>query len=303
VEIFDRTGEFESGLFYIDTLAHNMNGSIGVLVYRTKRGNIIFDSGMPNSSNEILKSLLGLGIDPDSTRFILLTHRHIDHAGGSAALLNKIHSPDTLAGIHPFSAKHLVEPSKVYESGKELFGSFATHMSSIQNSSIRTLKDNEEIYLGQDVVKGIYSPGHTSDHISYFIPSKKILYCGDIVGSFNPKTQKIYPTCLYPSFNYQKYKATIKRLRSINFETLVFSHFGVAIGKDIKKILDHSLESHQNLEKIVKKYNIKPDKAKLIEETKEALKEATEIFPKEVRERAAEYMARGFLNGFDLPIS
>ncbi|MCW3975387.1 MAG: MBL fold metallo-hydrolase [Candidatus Bathyarchaeota archaeon] len=303
MEIFDRTGEFERDLFYVDTLAHNMKRSIGVLVCRNKMGNIIFDSGMPNSSNEILNSLLKLGIDPDSTRFILLTHRHIDHAGGSAALLNKLHSSHTQAGIHPFSAKHLAEPSKVFEGGKELFGSFATRMSPVQNSSIRTLQDNEEIYLGQEVVEVIYSPGHTSDHISYFIPSKKILYCGDIVGSFNPKTHKVYPTCLYPSFDYQKYKTTIKRLRSINFETLVFSHFGVVIGKDTKQILDYSLESHQTLEKIVKEHNAKPNKEKLIQEIKVALKEATEIFPSAVRERAAEYMARGFLKGFYLSVS
>ena len=303
MEIFDRTGEFERDLFYIDTLAHNMNRSIGVLVYCNKMGNIIFDSGMPNSSNEILKSLLKLGIEPDSTRFILLTHRHIDHAGGSAALLNKINNSQTLVGIHPFSAKHLIDPSKVYESGKELFGSFATHMSSMPNSSIRTLQDSEKICLGQEVVKAIYTSGHTSDHISYFIPSKKILYCGDIIGSFNPKARKVYPTCLYPSFDYQKYKATIKKIRSINFETLVFSHFGVAIGKDAKQILDYSLESHQTLEKIVKEHNEKPNKEKLIQEIKEALKEATKIFPREVRERAAEYMARGFLNGFDLSFS
>jgi len=276
-----------------------MRRSIGVLVYRNGMENVIFDSGMPNSSNEILKSFLKLGINPNSTRYILLTHRHIDHAGGSATLLDALHNASVV--IHPFSAKHLAKPSKIYESGREFFGDFATHMKPVQISSLRTLKDGEEIYVGQEVIKAIYSPGHTSDHISYYIPSKRTLYCGDIVGSFNPKTWKVHPTCIYPSFDYQKYKTTIDRIRSINFETVVFSHFGVTIGKDAKQILDHSLATHQTLERIVEDYNDSSNRETLMQEIKVALEEATEIFPNTIRERAAEFMARGFIKVFGSP--
>lgn len=299
MEVFDKTGEFERDLFYIDTLAHDMRRSIGVLVYRNGMENIIFDSGMPNSSNEILKSLLKLGINPDSTRYILLSHRHIDHAGGSATLLDVLHNASV--GIHPFSAKHLAKPSKIYESGRDFFGDFATRMRPVQISSLRTLQDDEEIYVGQEVIKAIYTPGHTSDHISYYIPSKRALYCGDVVGSFNPKTWKAHPTCIYPSFDYQKYKTTIDRIRSINFETMVFSHFGVAIGKDAKQILDHSLASHQTLERIVEDYNDSSNRETLMQEIKVALEDATEIFPNPIRERAAEFMATGFIKGFGSP--
>ena len=173
-------------------------------------------------------------------------------------------------------------------------------MKPIQFSDIIALEDNQEIHVVDYVVKVIFSPGHTSDHISYYIQSKRLLYCGDVVGSFNPKTEKVHPTSIFPSFNYAKYKETIEKFRSLDIEIMVFSHFGVTIGKDVKKNLDNSLDTHRKLEKIVEKY-AKSDQTRLIQDLKtKLLEEATEIFPASVRERAAEFMARGFIKGMSM---
>ena len=297
MEVYTETGEFSEGIFYIDTLAHNMKKSIGVLVYKNDDECVIFDSGMPNCTNQILRALKNLRIKQNSVRHILITHRHIDHAGASSDLLKEC--SQAKIGIHSFSIKHLSDPSKIYKSGKELFREFASHMKPIQSSSMIALEDNQEIHVGHDVVKTIYSPGHTSDHISYYIPSKKTLYCGDVIGSFNSRTEKVHPTSIFPSFNYAKYKETIEKFRALDIEKIVFSHFGVSIGKDVKKNLDNSLAAHRELEKIVKDYTNKPDKMKLIQDLKNELENATEIFPTPVREIAAEFMARGFLKGMN----
>jgi hydroxyacylglutathione hydrolase len=275
-----------------------MKKSIGVLVYKNGDKCVIFDSGMPNCTNQILRSLKSLRIDQESICHILLTHRHIDHAGASSDLLNNF--SQAKVGIHSFSIKHLSDPSKIYQSGKELFREFASPMKPIQCSSMLALEDNQEICISHNVVKAIYSPGHTSDHISYYIPSKKTLYCGDVIGSFNPETEKVHPTSIFPSFNYVKYKQTIEKIRSLDIETMVFSHFGVAIGKDVKNNLDNSLATHKELESIVESYTDKPDNMKLIQDLKNELKEATEIFPPPVREMAAEFMARGFIKGMNV---
>jgi glyoxylase-like metal-dependent hydrolase (beta-lactamase superfamily II) len=275
-----------------------MEKSIGILVFRNNNGCVIFDSGMPNCANQILKTLKHLKIENNSVCNILLTHRHIDHAGSCANLLEQF--PKVKVGIHSFSNKHLSDPSKIYQGGVELFGQYASPMKPIQFSDMIALEDNQEIHVGDDVVKVIYSPGHTSDHISYYIQSKRLLYCGDVVGSFNPKTEKVHPTSIFPSFNYAKYKETIEKFRSLDIEIMVFSHFGVTIGKDVKKNLDNSLDTHRELEKIVENYE-KSDETKLIQDLKnKLLEEATEIFPVSVRERAAEFMARGFFKGMSM---
>ncbi|MBS7625536.1 MBL fold metallo-hydrolase [Candidatus Bathyarchaeota archaeon] len=297
MESYGQMFEIQGNIFYLDTYAHGMSGAIGVLICRSGGGSVVFDSGMPNSKNNILKSIERLGVKPESVTHILLTHRHIDHAGGASFLLDEF--PKASIGIHPFSASALSNPTKIYDGGRELFGEYATPMKPIQTSKMRTLGDREEINVGQEAVQAIYTPGHTSDHIAYYIHSSKILYCGDVVGSFNALRGCVHPTCMYPSFNYEKYKITIRQIRAMDLEGLVFPHFGYVLGRrNVRDVLEKSLSAHMRLGRIYEENISKPDPSKLLNELKTALIEATEIFPGPVREKAAELMARGFIEGF-----
>jgi len=296
METYSETGEFSRNLFYIDTFAHDLRRSIGIFVLRNGSECAIFDSGMPNSSGEILKSLKKFGIDLDSIRYIFLTHRHIDHAGSSAYLLEKLSNASV--GMHPYSAKQLMEPSKIYQGGKELFRDFATPMNPLEIASIRTLQDGEEINIGKEIVKAIYTPGHTSDHISYYIPSRKALFCGDLIGLFNPKTMKLSPACMYPSFNYQSFQVSMEKIRAVDLEFLIFPHFGVVIGNDSSIIVEDSLATHQRLFKIAEKHKDNAKKEEILKEVKAEM-DASATFPDSVRERAVEFMAKGFIEGLN----
>jgi len=297
--VYDKTAEFDTDLFYIDTVAHNRERSIGILIYKNKDEAVVFDSGMPSSSRNILSSLEVLGIKNTSIRYVLLSHRHIDHAGAVSALLMQF--PHALVGIHPFSARYLAEPSKTYEGGRELFGDYATPMSPVPVGSIHEVQDNENIHVGQEVVQAIYTPGHTSDHIAYYLPSRKTLYSGDAIGAYDTRRGRVYPTCMYPSFDYGKYKSTLSRISQLDLNTIVFPHFGVVSGKGAKQSLKDSLSTHVELERVVEEYVGENNQEKIIRELKYALRGATEIFPESVREKAAEYMARGFFEGSRTP--
>jgi hydroxyacylglutathione hydrolase len=296
MEKSDQIFEIQDNLFYLDTYAHNMSGAIGILIFRSGGESVVFDSGMPNSVDNILKTVKKLGVEADSVKYILLTHRHIDHAGGAAFLLEGF--PKASVGTHPFSTGALSNPSKIYDGGRELFGEYATPMKPIQNNKMKTLNDLEEIQVGQEIVHAIYTPGHTSDHIAYYIRSSKILYCGDVVGSFNSVRGSIHPTCMYPSFNYEKYKATMTHIREMDLEGLVFPHFGYVLGRrNVRDLLEKSLSAHMRLERIFRENVSRMDSSRLLNELKAALTDATEIFPVPVREKAAELMARGFIEG------
>jgi glyoxylase-like metal-dependent hydrolase (beta-lactamase superfamily II) len=296
MEVYSETGEFSRNLFYIDTFAHGMRRSIGILVLKNGSECAIFDSGMPNSSNEILKSLKKLGIDLDSILYLFLTHRHIDHAGSSASLLEKLTNASVC--MHPYSVKQLMKPSKIYHSGKEIFGDYATPMKPLEITSIRSLQDGEEINIGKEIVKAIHTPGHTSDHISYYMPSRRTLFCGDLIGLFKPKTMQLYPACMYPSFNYQKFQVSMEKISSIDLDFLVFSHFGVVMGNDSSLIIEDSLATHQRLFEIVEKHKDNAKKEELLKEIKAEM-DASAIFPDSVCERAVEFMAKGFIEGLD----
>ena len=293
--VYDETAEFDPDLFYIDTVAHDKQRSIGILIYRNGDEAAIFDSGMPNSSRNIASSLGNLGIKNTSIRHILLSHRHIDHAGAASTLLMQF--PHALVGVHPFSARHLAEPSKIYEGGRDLFGDYATPMSPVPIASIHEMQDNENIRVGQEIVQAVYAPGHTSDHMAYYIPSRRTLYSGDVIGAYDVKERRVYPTCMYPSFDYEKYQKTLSRISQLDFDTIVFPHFGVVSGREAKQTLEDSLSTHRKLEGIVKEYVGENNHERIIQELKDALRGAAEIFPESVREKATEYLARGFFEG------
>ena len=299
--VYDETTEFDTDLFYIDTVAHNKKRSIGILVFRNGDESAIFDSGMPNSTQNIVSAFEDFGITNTSIRYIMLSHRHIDHAGAASVLLRQF--PHAIIAVHPFSAKHLVDPSKIYEGGRELFGDYATPMNSVPVASIHELQDNESIHVGKEIIKAIYAPGHTSDHIAYYIPSRRVLYSGDAIGAYDTRRGRVYPTCMYPSFDYEKYQKTLSRISQLDFDKVVFPHFGAVSGKGAKQSLKDSLSIHRELERVVEEYVGENNEEKIIGELKYALRDATEIFPESVREKAAEYMARGFFEGSRTPRS
>jgi hydroxyacylglutathione hydrolase len=295
MRVYDTTVEFDTDLFYIDTFAHSMKRSIGILIYREGSEAAVFDSGMPDSAPNILSSLMAFGIEKSSIRHLLLSHRHIDHAGSASTLLS--HFPNALVRIHPFSAKHLVEPSKIYVGGRELFGDYAAPMSPVSANLISGVTDGEDIHVGQEIVQAIYAPGHTSDHVVYYIPSRRTLYCGDAVGAYDTARNRVHPTCMYPSFDYEKYKSTIYRISQLDLETLVFPHFGVLSGNCAKQILEESLSAYRILEEVIEEHAGEDDEEKTMRRLIGALKDATEIFPESVRGKVVEYVARGFLEG------
>jgi len=293
--VYDETAEFDTDLFYIDTVAHNKKRSIGILVFRNGDEAAIFDSGMPNSAQNIVSAFEGFGITNTSIRSIMLSHRHIDHAGAASVLLTEF--SHAIIAVHPFSVRHLVDPSKIYEGGRELFRDYATPMSPVPVASTYEVQDNENIHVGQEVVQAIYAPGHTSDHIAYYIPSRRTIYSGDAIGAYDTRRGRVYPTCMYPSFDYEKYQKTLSRISQLDFDKVVFPHFGVVSGKGAKQSLEDSLSIHGELERVVEEYIGENNQEKIIQELKYALRDATEIFPESVREKAAEYMARGFFEG------
>lgn len=110
---------------------------------------------------------------------ILLTHAHLDHTGGMVDL-----SPDRRAGVevlaHEDEAPHLERPDLLY-----LDPLFRTEVPAIRVD--RTLKEGDEMVMGDLTFQVLHTPGHTQGSICLYEPSEKWLFSGDTVfpqGSF-----------------------------------------------------------------------------------------------------------------------
>jgi hydroxyacylglutathione hydrolase len=104
-------------------------------------------------------------------RQIWLTHAHIDHAGGSAALARQLQIP--IIGPHPadqFWIDGIAEQGRRFGfAGAEVF------------TPTRWLADGDTVQLGAHTLNVRHCPGHTPGHVVFHSPELKRAFVGDVL--------------------------------------------------------------------------------------------------------------------------
>jgi len=117
---------------------------------------------------KILAAITEEGVTVDK---LLITHGHIDHAGGAAELAKKLNVP--IEGPHAEDAFLLDElPRQSQRYGFPLAESFIPS---------RWLKDGDSVQIGDEVLKVLHTPGHTPGHVVFFDPTANLALVGDVL--------------------------------------------------------------------------------------------------------------------------
>jgi glyoxylase-like metal-dependent hydrolase (beta-lactamase superfamily II) len=181
---------------------------------------LVVDPG-PASTIPTLLEGLGEGFEP---RALLLTHIHLDHAGGTGTLLERF--PGTPVYVHEIGAPHLVDPSRLWKSAARLYG--AERMTELWGDvrpvpaeAIRVLRGGERVE-GMDVM---HAPGHAGHHVVYLGDAGEA-YVGDVAGVRTPPgTLTVMPTPP-PEIDVEAWLRTIATLAERRPERLRQTHFG-----------------------------------------------------------------------------
>ena len=181
-------------------------------------GDVLIDPG-PSSCLPTLLEALG----DEAPAALLLTHIHFDHAGAAGSLVQRW--PDLRVYVHERGARHMVDPERLYNSARRLYGD---DMERLWGEMLPVPEANLEVLTGGETIRDgysvLYTPGHASHHVSYLHDGTA--FVGDVGGVRITEEAMTIPPTPPPDIDVEAWHESIARIRAWRPERLAITHFG-----------------------------------------------------------------------------
>lgn len=238
--------DFGDGIYALDSGYFRDEFDAVHLVVEAGRVAVI-DTSTQYAVPRILGALSALGLGPDAVDWILLTHVHLDHAGGAGALLQ--HCPNARVTVHPRGSRHLVDPSKLWAAVCEVYGKPMAEkeyggLDPIDASRIVETPEGITVSLAGRVFEFWDAPGHARHHVYIRDTKTNSFFTGDTFGiSYRDfdTTQGAYVfvTSSPSQFAPADLQASMRRLIAAAPPAVYLTHYAQL--KDIQRHGDHLL--------------------------------------------------------------
>lgn len=228
--------EVADGIYRLQAGLSVMTSLFTVYLIKESQG-VVIEPGPGALVPRIQEAMKKLGLK--DLAYIIPTHIHVDHAGGAGKLAKLF--PKAKVLVHPSGVKHVVDPSRLIESTRKVFGEdFEAGFGPIlpvPESQIKSVADGEIIKVGGRELQIIYAPGHAPHHIAIFDRSVKGIFCGEALGLPGGEGNRtLLPAVAPPSFEQEIYIETMEKLRKLGARILFYAHGGV-VGHDVDKLI------------------------------------------------------------------
>jgi glyoxylase-like metal-dependent hydrolase (beta-lactamase superfamily II) len=221
-----------SGVYAVDTETVRPLADASYLIVESGRAAFV-DTGTHHSVPNLLKALAALDLDADQVDYILLTHVHLDHAGGAGRLAAAL--PGARVIVHPRGATHLANPERLVAATKAVYGesAFAAQFGDIipiAAGRIKTVEDGERLALGARVLEFLYTPGHALHHLCIADRESREVFTGDTFGISYRETDTaagefIFPTTTPAQFDPDQLHASISKVAQLEPECAYLTHY------------------------------------------------------------------------------
>lgn len=222
-------------IYLIDGFDLNMKERTGTYVLAEKDLTIIETSSSP-SVPYIIKGLEELGYSPKDIKYIIVTHIHLDHAGGAGLLLQQC--PDAKVVVHPKGKRHLADPTKLIAGARAVYGekfdSLFNPILPVPEEQLMVMNNEDTLTIGENCTLTFYdTPGHANHHFSIYHSAVNGMFTGDTAGIFYTQLYKegiefYLPTTTPSNFDPDKMKQSINLYKSMNLDYIFFGHYGMS---------------------------------------------------------------------------
>jgi len=189
----------------------------------------LVETGPSKCQPEVVAALSAAGLAPVDLAHVVVSHIHLDHAGGAGAL-SRVY-PNATIWAHERGAPHLADPTRLVAStirtyGEERVADMFGPTQPVPADRLRAITDGTEIDLGDRVLVALDAPGHASHEIFLVDRASGSLFTGDGFGIVLPDVGVLRPATPAPEFDLEQAVASIRRVQALRPSRLLFSHFG-----------------------------------------------------------------------------
>jgi glyoxylase-like metal-dependent hydrolase (beta-lactamase superfamily II) len=189
----------------------------------------LVETGTAPSAPVVRDALAGLGVGPGDLATVVVTHIHLDHAGGVGDIAAMFPAAEVV--VHVLGARHLADPSRLMSSARRVYGSALDtlfgELAPTPAERIRAVDQRGSVDLGGGrSLESHYSPGHAMHHVGLIDSVSGDLYVGDAAGVFVPETQDLRPASPPPDFDLPVALDSLRLFAALAPARLLFSHFG-----------------------------------------------------------------------------
>lgn len=210
----------------IDT---HLTGEVGLMscyLLSAERPAIV-DPGAQTSAARLIEELAAAGVGPSDLAWIVLTHIHLDHCGGTGTLVRAY--PRARVVVHRRGARHLPEPERLVRASHAVYGERAQlygGLEPVPEERIDVAPDGHRVDLGGGrALTMIEAPGHARHQMAVFDETTGVLFPGDAVGVRLPGAG-LYPTVPPADIDVEAALATLERLAERAPTAIGLGHFG-----------------------------------------------------------------------------
>jgi glyoxylase-like metal-dependent hydrolase (beta-lactamase superfamily II) len=245
-----RITRYADGIAAIDA-QYLRDGHAAVHILQHEGRAAFIDTGTNHSVPYLLAALEELSITRDAVDYVLLTHVHLDHAGGAGQLMQAL--PNAKAVLHPRGAPHMIDPARLISAsiavyGEENYRNLYGELLAIPAERIIITSDMQRLALAGRPLEFVHTPGHALHHHAIVDLNYGNIFSGDTFGiSYREcdtaKGAFIAPTTTPSQFDPEQLIHSVKRLAAYEPKALFLTHY--ARVEDVPR-LAHSMEQQIN---------------------------------------------------------
>lgn len=213
----------------------------------------------------LLDALHAAGMRGKDVEFVIVTHIHLDHSAGTAELLT--HCPNATVLCDPRAARHLIDPTRLVQSSKQVYGDVAFEqlygaVQPVDASRVQTVPDGETVALGTRTLTFLHTEGHARHHFCVLDSKSNSVFSGDAFGlayARLPAPDATYVMCSSSptEFDAAAARASATRLLDSGVARAYVTHYGTVT--DMPAACEQLVDSIDRMETILDEANTRDE--------------------------------------------